>query len=402
MLKRIALGAILPVTLIIAFFSFRNLVKLNLVAAEIESCVVEYGNVEKQITTSGTVELEKQFTLLAPSTTTLKTIIAVPGQEVSIGDTLLVLDPLPVQKKLFEEQYQLEKLKTKKTQSSLQYDKLMLDQRFNLNTKLAEISRLQIEWEDQKALFGVGGSSESKVTQAQGSVQLAKDEYALMEQQNRIQLRELETTMKDIDAEISMKKMNVYDIQNQLKQMIVRAPVPGVVVEVNGEVGSMVSKDNVLVKISDLRTYKITGKINDDLSEKIITGGHVNIIIDKSHRLNGTIGNIRPIVDQGQVYFDIFPENKSYPKFRPNLNVEIKVIVAVRENTLRVKDGPFFDGSKKLRVYKMMGDKAVATEISTGLFNMEYVEILDGLQAGDEIVISDISSVQSMEEVEIK
>lgn len=401
-IKKVAWGVSLPLMLIISFLWFRSAIRPHLNTDEIETAVVEYGSVVETISTSGNVELERQFTILAPSTTVLKRIVAHPGQQVSSGDTILILDAKPILRILKEGQFHLEKLYAKQQQNSLKYDNIMLNQKFILNTKTSEISQLQIEVEDQEALYSVGGSTSSKVRQIKNSIFLAKEELVLMKEKHKIQLKELQVTMKDTEADIAIKKMLIGDIKHQLEQMIVRSPVPGVVTEVNGETGGMLIKDKMLVKISDLRTYKITGKITDNFSEKIHIGGQVIIVLDKENKMDGIIGNIRPIVNEGHVYFDVFPEDKSHLRFRPNLDVEIRVIVAERKHTLRIQDGPFFDGAKKLRVYKTKQGRAYASEITTGLVNMDYIEIMEGLQEGDTIVISDVSAIQSLNEVEIK
>lgn len=401
-MRKVAWSISLPLLLAISFILFRSAIKPHLSAANLETSVVALGPVVETISTSGTVELKKQFTILAPSTTVLKRIVTGPGQKVNTGDTLLILDPAPIHKLLREEIYQLKKLKVKKLHCRIKIDIMALDQQFQLKGKTSEISRLQSELEDQQAQLSFGGTSSSKVSQAFENVLLAEEEYNLLVEKEKLQSKEMEIELTDIDAEIMMTELRKSDIHDQLAKMIMRAPVPGVVVEIDGETGSLVTADKMLVKISDLRTYKITGSISDNFSDKISIGGKVEIIIDKENRLGGMIGNIRPIVKEGQVLFEVFPENSSYPRFRPNLNVEIKVVVAERENTLRVKDGPFFDGAKKLRVYKIVDQTAIATEVSTGLFNMDYIEIIDGLQEGDEIVISDVSSVKVLDEVEIR
>lgn len=141
LLKKVALSTSLPLVLGIGFLLFRNAVKPHLVASTMETAIVEYGNVTESISTSGTVELEKQFTILAPANTVLKSILASPGQQVAASDTLLILDAAPIRHQLKQEQYLLNKLKAKKLQSSLRHNQLTLDRKFNLKSKAMEITQ---------------------------------------------------------------------------------------------------------------------------------------------------------------------------------------------------------------------------------------------------------------------
>lgn len=65
-------------------------------------------------------------------------------------------------------------------------------------------------------------------------------------------------------------------------------------------------------------------------------------------------------------------------------------------------DGPFFDGSKQLNVLRLNGKSAERTLIETGLNNFEFVEIIAGLEEGDEVIISDVSKVIHLEKIKIK
>ncbi|NJK87036.1 MAG: HlyD family secretion protein [Bacteroidales bacterium] len=76
----------------------------------------------------------------------------------------------------------------------------------------------------------------------------------------------------------------------------IRAPSNGIVLEISGNTGEKVDKDKLLVKMSDLSTYKIECSVDNKSLEKLKIGGTVYAILDND-RLKGRIGNISPVIN---------------------------------------------------------------------------------------------------------
>ena len=76
---------------------------------------------------------------------------------------------------------------------------------------------------------------------------------------------------------------------------------------------------------------------------------------------------------------------------RPNLRVDVLVVTGRKERALRVARGPFADGEGRREVFVVRGSRAVRTSAQLGLSSASHFEVVQGLQAGDEIVISDMS-----------
>lgn len=380
----------------------RTMIRPTLEADQFETATVEYGLVSETISCTGTLELESRRMILSPATAVLQETKASPGQLVQSGDTILILDQAGIRKQLSEMQLELKTLENRLQKQSLAASITRLEIEHQRDLNKMEIERLQSVWKDEKTMLSMGGTPPEKVEQAKQAVDLARKELDITSAKNKLKLAELEVTEEELQLERQKLLQKFADLRAQSQQLWVLAPIPGVVISIDAEIGSMIQQNQELVKISDLRTYKITGKINEKFSAQLSSGGRVNIIIDQDQSLEGTIGNIRPVVESGQVYFDVLPVQKDHPRFRPNLEVELRILVAEKSNTLRLKDGPFYDGSKKLKVFKVENNRAVATEITTGLTNMNYIEIENGLEEGDEVVISDVSDFQHLEWIEIE
>jgi HlyD family secretion protein len=194
------------------------------------------------------------------------------------------------------------------------------------------------------------------------------------------------------------------DLEQKLElvgKMAIRAPSAGIILEINGKEGEKINTDRTLVRMSDLSTYKIRANIEDNMDEAIKTGNKVYIIADKD-KLKGQIGTISPVIKDKKIEFDVHLERSDYGHLRPNLEVKIHVIRAHKDSVLRLKKGPALERGQSMELYKVETDMARLITLETGLKGDEYVEVRNGADHGDQVIVSDIGAIRRLQEVEIK
>lgn len=323
------------------------------------------------------------------------------GSKVETGDTILILDAKLIVDQLENLKDQLKLNENAYQQNRLNSDNLQLELNHNLEVKRLDISDLEAQIKEEIQLLEVGGIPEERIRSTKQKLNLAKKELELINRQNAIRVEKIKAEKEALELTIRMKKREVLKTKQLVENGYVTAPEKGVVIRINGREGQTLSQGAEMVRISNLSTFKLTGKIADANADKLHSGGKVIAISDNT-RLEGTIGNIRPEVEDGMIKFDVFLNHNNHSDLRPNLNMEILVITAEKSNTLLLPDGPFFDGSKKFEVFCIMDEMAEKRPVKAGLSNFEFIEILTGLNEGDEVVISDVSRVDYMDKVKIK
>jgi HlyD family secretion protein len=87
---------------------------------------------------------------------------------------------------------------------------------------------------------------------------------------------------------------------------------------------------------------------------------------------------------------------------RPNLRVEVFVITSTLDDVIRVRNGPFFNASADQKVFIVKNNKALRVDAEFGASNFDYVQIVSGVNAGDEVIISNMEDYYHMKEIEIK
>lgn len=384
-----------------AWVSLYTFIKPDLKRTQIKIAKVERGNIFSSVSASGLVEAEYMNTLLAPFSGKIIKISKPSGSRVLKGDTILILDQGSVKEQLKNLEDQVALNMNSYRQSNLDVDNQHLELEYQLEVKKMKITDLQTSLSEEEQLLAVGGTSEEKIRNTKQQLDLAKRELELAIKQNKIRVEKIKAGQEALDLSIRIKKRELEKGKQLFDDAYVIAPENGIVITINGREGQTISSGQELVSISDLSTFKLTGKIADSNAEKLHTNGKV-MAISNNTRLEGTIGNIRPEVENGMIKFDVFLEQNNHPDLRPNLSMELQVVTAEKTNVLRLPDGPFFDGSKQLDVLRVEGDNAYKTRIQTGLNNFEYVEIESGLSEGDEVIVSDVSKVIHLETIKLK
>jgi HlyD family secretion protein len=182
----------------------------------------------------------------------------------------------------------------------------------------------------------------------------------------------------------------------------VRAPGPGVLTWVNEDIGRTVSAGQPLARIADLARYRVEANTSDRNASSVKTGTEVKVRIG-DQLLTGTVSQVLPAVENNTVKFYVSLDEPAAPSLRPNLRVEVFLILDRRDNALRIKNGPAFTGGLVQEVFVVAENgRAVKRSVSLGLNNGDYIEITDGLSDGDKVIISDVESFKRLDEFTIK
>jgi HlyD family secretion protein len=259
---------------------------------------------------------------------------------------------------------------------------------------------LKSELVDQEQLLEVGGISPAKIEKTKQELTLAEKDLETIQEKNSIRLQQLATEEKGLRLQIEIQEKELESKRELLSQMVIRAMSDGIILEINGKEGEKVNEDRLLVRMSDLSTYKISASIDDEMDDAIKTGRDVFALIDGS-KLAGKIGNINPVIKDEKIEFDVYLERSDYPKLRPNLAVDLQVVVARRDSVPRMAMTPLFERGDNHEIYIVESGRAVLTTVGSGLKGDDFVEIVSGVGVGDRVIASNIVGLRKLKEIDL-
>jgi HlyD family secretion protein len=128
------------------------------------------------------------------------------------------------------------------------------------------------------------------------------------------------------------------------------------------------------------------------------------IIRPNENLIRGTIMSIHPAISNNTATFEIaLDDQQSGAQFRPKMKTEIFLVTASRKGVLRVQNGPAFKAVGVQDVFVVRPDGvAERRTVKTGLMNFDFIEITDGLKAGETVIVSDMSDFRNIREIKIK
>jgi HlyD family secretion protein len=391
---------VLIVVAVVVYFS-GIFVPNSLTRGSFETSAAEQGSVASTISATGVVESENEVLILSPATSVIKTILKEPGNGVRAGETILILDTEQVQSEIERLADELEVKKNNLEKNRLNAQGTRLDLDYNEEVKKLKITSLKSQLADQEQLLEVGGISPARLDQTKQEITLAEKDLQTLVEKNSIRLKQLEADEKGLLLQIKMDEKVLEEKRELLNKMNVKAPSSGIILAINGHEGEKVNSDRMLVRMSDLTTFKIIGSVEEQYAKQIKTGKPVQVAMD-DEILEGRIGSITPLVENSRIQFNIHLKNSNHPKLIANQQVQIKIVNSEKQNVLRIKKLPEFETSGMYKVFVIEGNKAVKREIGIGLIGSDSCEVTSGLNKGELIITEGMNIYRHLNEIEIK
>ena len=362
-------------------------------AIDIKDCVIitiDQGNVYEPVVASGTVEAENEVLIRYPYISLIKQIFKEPGSRVQKGDVILILDDEPIKDEISKINDQLELKRNNLEKNKLSEFSTNVDLNYSDEVKKLTITSLKSQLADELQLLEVGGISPAKIEKTKQELALAEKDLSMLKQKNGIRLKQLRAEEQGLILGIKIQEKDLAYKINVLSMMHIAAPSNGIILSISNKVGENINAEvttsSVLIRMSDLSTFKILGSAEDKYANLIKTGRKVFAVID-SERLPGIIGNVTPVVENNKIQFNVHLEQKNHPKLIANQQIVLWVVAAENEQTVRLKNLNIFNKEIPGVVYVLNNDKAIRREITTGIKNSDFIQVLSGLDVGEKVII---------------
>lgn len=358
------------------------------------------GAVILSIKASGVVESESEVLILSPARSYIKKVLKEPGSWVEKGELIVQLDKENVVADIDRLGDQLDMKRNSLEKTQLNAQSTRLDLSYNEEVKKLRITSLKSTLADQKQLLEVGGISPARIEKTKQEIVLAEKDLETLTEKNAIRLKQLAADKKGLMLQIKAQEKSLKDKLELLTKCDIKAPSAGIILAVVGNEGVRVDMDKMLVRMSDLTSFKVIGSIDEKFAEQLKTGNRVFVKVDNEN-LQGRVGNITPMVENQKVQFNIHLKEKSHPKLIANQNVEVELINSKTENVIRIKKIEKFVTESSHIIYVVKGAEAIKTAIILGTIGNDYCEVLSGVNEGDQVIVDEINS-RGLDRIEIQ
>lgn len=361
---------------------------------------VDKGVIEVSVNASGKVIPSFEEIINSPINSRILEIYKKGGDSVDLGTPILKLD-------LQSAETEYNKLLDEEQMKRLQLDQLRVTNRsklsemeMKLKVSRMELNRKEVELRNERYLDSLGAGTTDKVRQAElsfnvGQLQLKEDEQKYLNEQA---LGRADLKVKELELNIFRKGMA--ETKRTLEDAQIRSPRKAVLTYVNNEVGAQVGQGNRIAIVSDLSHFKIEGEIADTYGDRIATGNKVMVKIG-SDKLAGTVSDVTPLSKNGVISFTVQLEKDNHPRLRSGLKTDIYVMNAVKDDVMRITNGSYYVGKGEYELFVAKGNQLIKRKVQLGDSNYEFVEVVSGLQPGEEVVVSDMSNYKNKNKLKL-
>lgn len=393
-----AIGVVAIVCIAVLISFMRSSVnRKDLVFSEVDN-----GTIEVSVSASGKVVPAFEEIINSPINTRIIEVYRKGGDSVDVGTPILKLDLQSTEteynKLLDEEQmkhYQLEQLKVNN-------NTYLSDLAMQVKISAMKLNRMEVELRNERYLDSLGSGTTDKVRQAELNFNTGKLELEQLRQQyaNETEVKAADLKVKELEFNIFSKSLA--EMKRTLDDAQIRSPRKAILTYINNQVGAQVAEGTQVAIISDLSHFKVEGEIADTYGDRVAAGGRAVVKIG-NEKLEGTVSSVTPLSKNGVISFIVQLNEDNNKRLRSGLKTDVYVMNAVKEGVLRLANASYYVGRGEYELFVQDGkDEIVKRKVQLGDSNFEYVEVVSGLNPGDKVVISDMSSYKNKNKLKIK
>src|SRR5437763_1916783 len=326
-----------------------------------------------------------------------------PGTQVKADTIIMDLSNPQTEQEAVDAELQLKAAEADYKNLEVKVQSDLMTQRANAATVGADYSdaKTKAEIDQQLCKLGVisGQACQTSRTHADELStrdEIEKERVAINTKSVASQLAVQQAKIDELKALYQLKK-------KQLDALHVRAGIDGVLTEVPVQVGQRVVAGSNLAKMVAPNHLKAELKIAETQA-KDITWGQPASVDTHNGVIQGSVMRIDPAVINGTVTVDVKLEGQLPPGARPDLSVDGTIDLDRLANVEYVGRPAFGQENSKVSMFKLDPDGKGATRVtvSLGRSSVNAVEILGGLNEGDQVILSDMSRWDNVDRIRLE
>ena len=245
---------------------------------------------------------------------------------------------------------------------------------------------------------------------SQLTLELAKTSAEELQTRNQIEEKRLEILAEAIDAQLAAQRAQVDQRQAEhqlraaeLEALSVQAGSRGVLQQMDLELGQQVSRGEVLARVAEPTRLKAELRIAQTQAKDIALS-QIAWIDTRNGIIEGVVVRIDPAVQQGTVTVDVQLLDELPAGARPDLSVDGRIEIERLDDVMYVDRPAFGQAHQTVGLFKQLGDgnNAVRVSVKLGRSSVNEMEVLEGLQQGDVVILSDMSRYDAVDRVRIR
>ena len=396
----IATAVVLVGLLVYLFINVSGPQRVRIDADRIDIVTVSRDQFMEYLDVEGVVEPRLSLRINAEEGGTVARVVAVAGQTMRQGDTILVLNNPDLLRIVEEERDRLTRLQTTNRREQIELERRTLELARSRMETLHRIERLSRQYRLDSEEHQLGITSLAQFELASFNYNFERQNAEIQRQQqihdSLMHTIQLELSARDLEADVRRFER----VAERLDHLVVRAPIDGQLSFIGPSLGERVSGGGQVGTINVVDEVKLTTRISEFHINRITVGLPASITY-RNERFPLTISRVNPEIRDRQFEIDLVFTDNVIDDIRIGRNYRIQIELGQPQEATTVARGNFFQFTGGQWVFRVneAGDRAYRVPITIGRQNPRQYEILDGLNPGDRVIVTGYDGFGEAQEI---
>jgi HlyD family secretion protein len=328
---------------------------------------------------------------------------ALPGIKVEADTILLEMSNPELDQAAMDAEFQLRAAEAEFVDLKVQLESQFLKQRAEAANVQAEFSQAKLQAEADKKLREEGLIGDL-------IVQLSAVRAKELATRHEIEQKRLEIASESVEAQLAARRARVDQFRalaelrhEQVRALKVRAGIKGVLQQVPVEEGQQVTPGTILAKVAQPDKLKAELRIAETQAKDVEVGQKATIDT-RNGLIQGEVIRVDPAVQEGTVQVDVALIGPLPKGARPDLSVDGTVELERLEDILYVGRPAYGQAESTIGLFRILedGKTAVRVQVQLGRSSVSTIEVVQGLNESDQVILSDTSAWDSYDRIRLK
>ena len=372
----------------------------------VETVPLHRGSIDRRLHLTGTIISEAMVDVLSKVSGILEKIQVEQGDRIRENQVVTMVDSEEKEAQLQEVQAALDVLRARwaqvetgaRPEEITQSEQLVRQTKASWETSLDNYMRL-------KNLKERDFISQQRLDEAMLQVTLSEAEYRSAKE--KLTLLRKGARQEDRDAllaQIRQAEASLRLAQIHLKNTTIRAPISGIISKRFLDRGAFVSTTTPIVRIVAMDRVKVLVQVVESELAQVKVGAKAKIYVDAYRKqvFQGGVSRISPTVDPESRMADIEiqVDNRDH-RLKPGMFARVNLVVQRRNGVLLLSKDSLIREHGRTRVFVHENGRALLREVVLGLEGEKYVEVVRGLQEGEEVIVAGQYELKDMMPVRV-
>jgi len=356
--------------------------------ASLRIATVTRGRFVSDVAVQGRVVAAVSPTLYATAAGTIATRVNA-GDAVTAGQLLAVIDAPELLSEYERERSTLQSLQAAYERGRIEARAQQATNQQTADLALVTLNAARREVERSRTAFDQGVISRQELDRREDALAEAEVRHRHAVQDVTVQDEKLAFEVRTRLLDVERQRVIVAELERRVDQLDVRSPVDGVVGTLAVQQRAAVAVNQPLLTVVDLSVFEIELDVPESYADDLAVDMVAEITYGGT-TYPGRLTAISPEVQNGQVTGRVRFAGEQPADLRQNQRVSVRIVLEEKDDVLMVDRGAFYESGGGRIAYVIEDGIARRTAIRTGSTSIGRVEIVDGLEAGQQVVISNI------------